>query len=74
MNKDLKKHVVDSTNLEWVAYDEDKKELYIQFKSGGLYRYLKVPKNIFDELLDAGSKGRYHAMKIKYKYDYEKLN
>lgn len=72
--KNLMKHLVDSTNLEWVSYDEEEQNLYIQFRSGGLYVYYKVPKNIFQDLLDAGSKGRYHAVKIKYNYDYKKLN
>lgn len=72
--KDLRKHLVDSTNIEWVSYDEKEKTLYVQFHSGGLYAYYKVPKKVFDELLEAGSKGRYHALKIKYKYDYKKIN
>ena len=72
-NNKLVKHPVDSTNLEWVAYDEDKKELYIQFRSSGLYVYYNVPKNIFVDLLKAGSKGRYHNLKIKWKYDYKRI-
>ena len=71
--KDLKKFPVDSSNLDWIAYDKDKEDLYIQFRSGGLYVYHDVPYNIFDGLLTAGSKGRYHNMKIKWKYKYEKL-
>lgn len=74
MKKDLMKHIVDSTNLEWVSYDKDEKTLYVQFRNGGLYEYYKVPEKIFKELLEAGSKGRYHAIKIKYKYDYKKIN
>lgn len=73
-NKGLMKHIVQSTNLDWVAYDKKKKELYIQFKSGGFYVYYKVPEKIFVDLLKAGSKGRYHAVKIKYVYKYKKLN
>lgn len=72
--KELVKHLVESTNLEWVSYDEDEKDLYVQFRNGGLYVYHNVPKNVFDGLLKAGSKGRYHAVKIKYEYPYEKLN
>lgn len=72
--KDLVKHIVDSTNLEWVSYDEDEEKLYVQFRSGGLYEYDNVPQKIFDGLLKAGSKGRYHAIKIKWQYPYKKLN
>lgn len=72
--KDLVKHIVDSTNLEWVSYDEDEEKLYVQFRSGGLYEYDNVPQKVFDGLLKAGSKGRYHAVKIKWQYPYKKLN
>lgn len=49
--KDLRKHLVDSTNIEWVSYDEKEKTLYVQFHSGGLYAYYKVPKKVFDECI-----------------------
>lgn len=68
------KHLVKSTNLEWVSYDKDKKELTVQFKSGGLYKYDKVPEKVFDDLLKAGSKGRFFWMKIRDVYKYTKLN
>lgn len=72
--KKLMKHIVQSTNLDWVAYDEVKKILYVQFKNGGYYAYYDVPKEIFTDLLKASSKGRYLAMKIKWKFEYKKLN
>lgn len=72
--KELVKHMVDSSNLEWVAYDKDKQILYVQFRNGGLYNYEDVPEKIFNDLLHAGSKGRYHAVKIKWKYKYNKMN
>lgn len=68
------KHLVESTNLEWASYDKDKKELTVQFKSGGLYKYDKVPEKIFDDLLKSGSKGRFFWMKIRDVYKYTKLN
>lgn len=71
--KDLKKHAVDSSNLEWIAYDNDKEELYIKFKNGGTYVYYNVPEDIFASLLNAGSKGRYFWMKIRDVYEYKKL-
>lgn len=72
--KTLKKVPVDSSNLDWVAYDPDTKQLFIQFRSGGLYRYDKVPKEVHKGLMEAGSKGRYHNVKVKWKYPYTRLN
>lgn len=72
--RQLKKHFVDSSNLEWVAYDDKKKVLYIQFRNGGLYSYDDVPEKEFDSLMAAGSKGRYFAVKIKWNYKYTRLH
>ena len=72
-NNKLAKHVVESSNLDWVAYDEDKKKLYVQFKSGSYYSYDDVPRNIFEDLLTASSKGRYFWMKIRDKYNYKRI-
>lgn len=69
----LKKHLVDSSNIEWVAYDDKKKELYVHFHSHSTYKYDKVPKNVFERLLKAGSKGRFFAMAIKWEYKYERI-
>ena len=63
--KEITKHLVESSNLEWVGYDEQKRDLYIGFKNKTVYRYYNVPQDIFDGLLKAGSKGRYFWMKIR---------
>lgn len=72
--KELKKHLVDSSNIEWVSYDEEKEDLYIGFRNNTTYVYNKVPKDIFDGLLHAGSKGRYFWMKIRNKpFEYKRI-
>mgnify|MGYP002710979716 CR=1 FL=1 len=58
----LRKHFVDSSNIEWIAYDDKNKILYVHFHSNSTYMYEKVPKNTFERLLKAGSKGRYFAI------------
>ena len=65
---------VESSNIEAVAYDEDKEELFIQFKNGAVYKYLDVPYNIYNDLLNADSKGQYFYHYIrKGGYVYERL-
>lgn len=73
MDKNKRKHLVDSSNLKWIGYDESKKELYIGFRNNTEYKYFDVPKDIFEGLLNAGSKGRYFWVKIRDVYKYEKL-
>jgi hypothetical protein len=52
-----------------VGYDEDAQELYVELKGGRTYIYSDVPQDVFQELMDAGSKGSYFAREIKPNYD-----
>ena len=61
----LKKEYVQSTNLEWTAYDEAEKALYVEFKNGTQYVYYGVPKETFNGFLNAGSKGKFFTLIIK---------
>jgi hypothetical protein len=59
---------VESSNIEAIGYNEDKRELHISYKpdkkghqSHGYYS--DVPKHYFDEMLGTPSKGKYqHAV------------
>lgn len=73
---------VTSSNLEAVWYDPEEEILKIRFnpidahgqRSGvRSYAYSMVPASVFLGLLDAGSKGRYHAKHIKFSYPYVQL-
>jgi hypothetical protein len=56
---------VQSSMITKVEYDEDTGELDITFTSGKTYRYLRVPLEIYVDLLDAKSKGGYFNDCIK---------
>lgn len=64
---------VESSNLAEVGYDSSSSTLYVAFHSGGVYAYFNVPERVFHELLDAPSKGQYHARNIKNVYRYQRL-
>lgn len=64
---------VQSSNLKRVGYDEQRKILKIEFHNG-TYVYFNVPKQVFESLLKAPSKGEYHADFIKNVYQYQKIN
>jgi hypothetical protein len=51
--------------MTFVKYDDDAGELDITFTSGKTYRYRDVPPDVYDELLDAESKGEYFNENIK---------
>ena len=63
---------VDSSNVEAIGYDSDNLELHVQFINSGLYVYYNVDEWIFDEFMQADSKGRYLNENIKGRYEYEK--
>jgi len=64
---------VQSSNLDSVGYDEETKTPVIKFHNGA-YKYFGVPKQIFLNLLNASSKGEYHADFIKDVYRYQRIN
>ncbi len=73
---------VSSSNLEAVWYDPAEEILKVRFnpvdshgQRGGVrsYAYSMVPPTVFLGLLDAGSKGQYHAKHIKWNYPYVQL-
>lgn len=55
----MEMHFVDSSMIQAFGYDEDSQMLMVIFNSGKTYQYSEVPKEIYDELLEADSKGRY---------------
>lgn len=62
---------VNSSNISSVGYEN--RTLYVSFHSGSTYTYSGVPQYVYEELLDASSKGKYFAANIKNSYPYHKL-
>jgi len=62
-----------STVINHFSYDEKSASLKITFVTGMVYKYNKVPKETFEMLKAAGSKGRYFNYYIKDKYSFEKV-
>ena len=55
------------------AYLGDKRQLFLRFHSGKVYRYFGFPPDQYDELLAAESKGGYFAESIRGKFLYEEV-
>ncbi len=66
----MKRITIESSNLASIGYDEKNEKLEIQFHSGGIYQYDDVAKEIYDELMNAESKGRYFMSEIRGAYSY----
>ena len=64
---------VDSSVFTSVTYRRDKRQLFLRFQSGKIYRYFEFPPDQYDELLAAESKGGYFAGSIRGKFLYEEV-
>lgn len=69
----MERKPVQSSNIMAIGYDYATEELEIEFKSGGVYRYLDVPWNVNDEFVASDSKGKFFAQKIKPKFEYRRV-
>ena len=63
---------VESSNIEKVGHDNE--DLYVTYKSGNTYKYLGVPKEVYNNLLESESKGRFMNSAIKENYKYTKVD
>lgn len=67
-------HYVDSSNIEAIGYDTATQELHVRFlKSGETYVYYSVEEWVFNEIMQADSKGIYLNDNIKGRYEYGKI-
>ena len=62
---------VKSSNIATVGYDSMKQELEIEFVTGGIYKYLKVPEDVYINLMTAPSIGSAVHKLIKGKFEFK---
>lgn len=66
---------VNSSNVEYVGYDADNQQLYVQYKGGDTYQYDGVEDAIWNGLRNADSKGSYLHWFVKINdYPYRKVS
>jgi len=64
---------VESSMMTSVEYDEDDRELDITFSGGKTYRYFDVPLDVYADLLDAESKGKFFNENIKDVFEHNEV-
>lgn len=62
-----------SSNISRVGYDPVKMSMVVQYLNGNTYKYINVPYEVYEGLLNAESKGRYMNEAVKNKYLFTKL-
>lgn len=69
MNRDQ----VASSNIAAIGYDEASQTLEVEFISGGVYQYYNVGAALFDQLMQAPSKGQFLHAYIQNAYPYSRV-
>ncbi|HEX6909402.1 MAG TPA: KTSC domain-containing protein [Longimicrobium sp.] len=62
-----------SSSLRSVGYDPSARVLEVEFRNGGVYQYLDVKDDEYEEFQEADSKGRYLNTEIKPTHRYRRL-
>ncbi|HWD90069.1 MAG TPA: KTSC domain-containing protein [Mucilaginibacter sp.] len=70
----MKRHRVNSTALQSVGYDPERKVLELEFRdNGAVWQYFKLPPAVYDKFIHAESLGNYFVTRIKGKYPEEQV-
>lgn len=64
---------VQSSNIKAIGYNPSSCILEIEFKKSGVYQYKDVPKDVYQDFINATSHGSYFHRHIKGRYSYIKL-
>jgi hypothetical protein len=62
-----------STVIRRFHYSEEEEALDVTFVSGLRYRYLQVPKRIYEDMRSSFSKGEYFNRHIKDHFAFERI-
>lgn len=65
---------VNSRMILGVRYNAKTREMDIVFRTGDKYRYKRVPRAVYEELLSADSHGQYMHKQVLGHYEYERLD
>jgi hypothetical protein len=63
----LRWQTLNSSNIGSAAYDAEKEELHVKFKSSGTYIYEDIDNAEADDFFDASSHGKHFHSELKHK-------
>ena len=64
---------VASSNIRAIGYDTTTQTLEVEFLSGWVYQYYGVPENLYQQIMQASSKGQFLNQYIKNAYPYSRV-
>lgn len=69
----MNRESVSSSNIASIGYDAQSETLEVEFTSGAVYQYYNVSPVIFEQFMQADSKGKFLAYQIKKLYPYARV-
>lgn len=69
----MDRNYVSSSNIASIGYDEGADTLEVEFLNGSVYQYYNISKEMYDQLMQAGSKGQFFNAYIKNAYPYSRV-
>lgn len=64
---------VGSTNIASVGYDEPTQTLEVEFSNGTLYQYYNVGAALYEQFMQAPSKGKFFHVYIRNDYPFSRV-
>jgi hypothetical protein len=69
----MNREPVASSNVAAVGYDEPSQTLEVEFTNGAVYQYYNVTQTLYEQFMQAASKGQFLAYQIKNSYPYSRV-
>ncbi len=66
----MQRHPISSSAISSVGYDARSSVLEVEFQSGAIYDYFKVPARVYRALLKAPSKGSFLSRRVRDSYSF----
>lgn len=64
---------VRSSNICSAGYDLHAEIMEVEFQNGSVYQYLSVPANVYDQFLQAPSKGKFLNTRVKGRFRFKQV-
>jgi len=62
-----------SSVIASTRYNAGTQTMQVEFRTGRVYRYFKVPRKVYEELINAPSQGEYFNTRIRNAYRYREV-
>lgn len=69
----MERKALRSSNLNSVGYEPETETLEVEFSSGAVYQYTRVPQSVYDSLCKAASPGALFADQVKSRYRFKRI-